>query len=451
MGKRLTVSNVLDAVPPFQGREEVVRKSGHTANQIVNEVLNAHVEFASDYDDLVDQISFSRSEALEKQLFDFCKKNLHYVVEEGFYQSTRSPAGIVLLGSDQGIGVDCKHYSGFIAGVLDAVNRSKGKRVYDWAYRFASYDNNPEPGHVFVIVHANNGIIWIDPVLNFYDQKFPRPHYYRDKTIDMPLVRLSGIGKVNKVGCDCDKKRLGSTSSTGATIMSVAPVLAVIPVVGWIAAGAGEVVGAALEIFGSKYNDSTNERWLIQLYQFYVLGQGSVTSDNKVNESYGTAGLAWFATVMGVPVVDNVTFDLLKGYVNNKPTTQTYEERAKNYLANTKVNTYNIPLAQAIQAAQIADTLPYNNKAGSWAGALAAPTIAVDASGNLLPSSGYAIVGGSLVSTASGSPAGLPGASTGNPLADAWGWAQANPVPAIGIGIGVVIVGYLIFKPKKKR
>jgi hypothetical protein len=453
MGKRQTVSNVLEAVPVFQGRELVVKRSGHSANQIVNEVLNAHVAFAGDYDLLVDEISFSRAEPLESQLFSFCKKNLHYVVEEGYYQSTRSPAGIIELGSIEGVGVDCKHYAGYIAGVLDAENRKAGKIVYDWSYRFASYDSNPEPGHVFVVIEKKSGEVWVDPVLKSLDQRFPRPRFYRDKKIDMPLVRLSGIAKRKKVGdpfggnytmgCNC-KKGLGTTAETGAVISKVAPALAVIPVVGWVAAGAAEVVGMALQIFGNKWHASEPVRWLAAGYDYYVKGEAGVNSDNDINEADINPAVSWFSIVLGVPVFDTNDWGRLKGlngsgtFVNN-----TFAQRAQNYISGSNATTRGIKVdpAAVAQAVQIADTMKISTNGvksppGSWAAMVAAPsTIATSPTEATLTDVTPTQQAASSASS--------------NLFSNGVAWVQENPLPAAGIAAGVLLVGYLIFKKKK--
>jgi hypothetical protein len=89
---------------------------------------------------------------------------------------------------------DCKHYSGFIAGVIDAVNRKTGAGI-DWVYRFASYDIfDPTPVHVFIVVKDYGREIWIDPVLKKLNQRDPQPTYFIDKKISnsMPLIRIAG-------------------------------------------------------------------------------------------------------------------------------------------------------------------------------------------------------------------------------------------------------------------
>lgn len=486
--KRNTVSNVLDVVPGFEGKESIVKARNHTANQIVTEVLEAHKVFASDYDAIAENINFNKRVPIENQLFDFCKKNLHYVIEDGSYQSTRSPAAILELGSKKGVGVDCKHFAGYIAGVLDAMNRKAGKVIYDWHYRFASYDHNPEPGHVFVVLESEGGeddLIWIDPVLDRLDQRWPRPRYYKDKNPDMPLVRLSGVqqdarmlqgkppaGSMSVVditgnredaemGCACEEKKMGlTTSQTGATIMKIAPSLAVIPVVGWVAAGAGEVVGAALEIFGNKSTLSSGQRWLIQDYQYYVLGQ-QVRGLTHESDSYQAACNAWFSLVLGVPIASENDILALNGNNNNasspanwQPSTIPYGQRADKYMGQGIASQYNVPYASALQAAQLIDNLPMNQVKGGWANALAAPTVAIVGTSQQLPYP-YSLAdesgvpapspGDATQSASNPSGVGIPSNIFGNIVS----WAQANPLMAGAVAVGGAGLLYLIFKKKK--
>lgn len=467
-----TVNNVLAAVPPFEGKEVVVRPSRHTTNQIINEVLEAHKVFAPDYDKLLEKISFGSGKQVFENVFDFCKQNLHYVIESGEYQSTRSPAGIIELGADRGIGVDCKHYSGFIAGVLDAINRAKGKRVYDWYYRFASYDGDQEPEHVFVVVKNEDGSeVWIDPVLLFFNQRFPRPRFYKDKTVNM-LARISGVlsqrgaaesnlpnqGRAS-VGCaNCqsgmgsvvlrDKRgrRIGSTSSTGAAIMKVGPALSSVP----IAALAVEVVGAALMVFGSKYGDKPEERWLIQSYEWNVLGMNT-SSPNHVNQANAGPAKTWFALALGVPIPDIVPFNILSDTRSGKSN----DQRAIEYLANPEIAPYHIPYAQALAATYLGEQLnPGANgpggkpgRPGAWADVVAAPAVYVPTDAELLAKAGF---------TNPAAPAEVAAITPSAPvqkggLSNVMDWAKANPLLAGGIVIGGGFVLYKIFHKKKRK
>jgi len=172
----------LKVLPPF-ANQTVVVNTDQTVDDIVDEMLIAHREFASHYDLLIP--IFKMPADLYQWLFDFCKGNINYDIEGVDLQSIRSPAGILEMGSG-----DCKHYASFIGGVLDALVRS-GYEI-NWKYRFATYRNS-DSSHVFIVVNDNGEEIWIDPVLDSLDQRYPSPNTFFDKKIkSMPLVRMSG-------------------------------------------------------------------------------------------------------------------------------------------------------------------------------------------------------------------------------------------------------------------
>jgi hypothetical protein len=171
---------LLQYLPAYKGNELIIEED-QSVHDIVREVLDAHREFAEDYDCIA---SFFDDDNLEA-IFNFCKKNIRYSVEPEKDQTTRSPAATLEIGSG-----DCKHYAGFIGGILGALNR-RGSEI-DWCYRFASYDMSiDEPGHVFVVVKDGDDEIWIDPVLETFDERL-QPHYIIDETPEM-LTRLSGV------------------------------------------------------------------------------------------------------------------------------------------------------------------------------------------------------------------------------------------------------------------
>lgn len=277
-------AKVLSIVPEYKG-EEVIISAKQSTNKIVREVIDAHYHFAGDYDLLVKKFPFKKSVSLEEQLFDFCKSELRYRAESVDDQTTRSPAGIVELGQ-QSTGVDCKHYAGYIGGVLDAYNRSQKKIVYDWWYRFASYDDNTEPGHVFIVVMEPDGELWIDPVLSEIDKRKPAPRHILDKKIsDMTLSRLSGVTQLRmpasnmapKVGAaaaaptEIQASQVKTQTSGQSKIETVGTALETVSagldvsgvgtVAGVIVGAVGAVVKIAGNVFGSKWTLNNEVRW----------------------------------------------------------------------------------------------------------------------------------------------------------------------------------------------
>lgn len=190
------VNDVIQALPPFKGERDLITHDQSTAD-IINEVLECHNQFAPDYDTIVDL--FVTVDPL-LSVFNFCRDNMPYNAESEKDQTSRSPIAIIMLADTWG--VDCKHYAGFIAGVIDALNRA-GHSNYDWSYRFASYDLlNPSKEHVFVVVKTKKNEIWLDPAPvensgNYIERSFNDrkviPFYITDrKPNKMSLTRISG-------------------------------------------------------------------------------------------------------------------------------------------------------------------------------------------------------------------------------------------------------------------
>lgn len=176
---------LLQKLPPFLHRYTTIKKN-QSVFDIVKEVLAAHEIFASDYDRITADFDFGSNEEIARRLFNFLKSNVAYEIESEESQTTKSPSALLV----QGIG-DCKHYAGFIAGVLDALTR-RGRKI-NWNYRFASYNLfDSEPGHVFVILHDKGKEFWIDPVLKIFNERL-EPTFVLDKKPKQMLSRVSGI------------------------------------------------------------------------------------------------------------------------------------------------------------------------------------------------------------------------------------------------------------------
>lgn len=184
-----SVDQLLGVLPPFTN-EMVLIESVQEVPDIIKEVIESHKYFADDYNHIWEFFYTGSIEQTCRKLFKFCKENIDYVVESENKQTTKSPAAMLGLGHG-----DCKHYAGFIAGVLSAIARNTGEKI-DCVYRFASYDHfNSEPGHVFVVVMDKKNSWWIDPVLGSFDERL-EPAFFIDKKIStMPLYRVSGIGQ----------------------------------------------------------------------------------------------------------------------------------------------------------------------------------------------------------------------------------------------------------------
>lgn len=152
-----SVETLLERLPPYRD-EWVLIHPAQSVKDIIREALEAHKEFAPYYDNIALFFDADTIEEIAENLYNFCKANIRYQEETEDEQTTALPSGILT----RRVG-DCKHYSGFSAGVLDALTRLTDKKI-NWCYRFASYDILKQtPHHVFVVVKDGDDEIWIDP------------------------------------------------------------------------------------------------------------------------------------------------------------------------------------------------------------------------------------------------------------------------------------------------
>ncbi len=184
---------ILSKLPRYSYRNEMVRRE-QSVFDIMREVLDAHEHFAGHYDTIAEDFAgYGSNEELAKALFVFCKANIVNKTESERAQTTKSPSALLTQGHG-----DCKHYSGFIAGVLDALRR-RGVKV-NFVYRFASYNAfDKTPGHVFIVMKDGGEEFWIDPVLKKFNQRV-EPSWIIDKRIKnlYMLSRLSGVEEFNR-------------------------------------------------------------------------------------------------------------------------------------------------------------------------------------------------------------------------------------------------------------
>lgn len=364
MNRQYLLNKIGNASPP----EKMVIED-QDAYDIIKRMILKHKSCAGDYDRIASDFEASDIYQVCEKIWNFCKKNIAYDEESITRQEVSAPQTILRKGH-----CDCKGYALFIGGILDALNR-QGWNI-KWKYRFASDDLfNEIPGHVFIVVNDGSNEIWVDPVLSQFNQDHFYP-YYIDRKITVPVA-------VGRCGCASDGSAVGSTYTTGVMISKVSPALAAIPVVGWIGAAGGEIIGAFLQIFGSKYNTSTGVRWLTAKFEYYVLGNAGATSDNHVNENDTANAQKWFTTVLGVPIYDQYRYHALRG---TSPTTGrslniSREQRALNYLASAPdAVKLGVNFNDAYAATYPADKFGENNidgsfPPGSWKGFTAAPAL----------------------------------------------------------------------------
>jgi hypothetical protein len=158
-------------VLPVRDQVVLTKEDRQNTDDIRQELLLAHRDFAPDYDLIYSY--FDKGDIIEtsREIFDFLKINVPYKKENGNYQTIKNPRAILTFndGSTNLNRVDCKNYASFIGGIIDRIKRHNGGD-WDWCYRFASYDErDPEPGHVFVVVETPEGELWVDPVFSYFN------------------------------------------------------------------------------------------------------------------------------------------------------------------------------------------------------------------------------------------------------------------------------------------
>lgn len=180
-----SIQAVRNALPPFRN-EKVFIKQRQGTNDIIREILKTHEMYETDYDRVYPLFDTGEIKSTCQNIWDFLKYNLTYNEESGDEQSVKSPAAILHPGEY----IDCKHYSLFAGGVLDAI-KANFNEPWTWYYRFATdKSGTTEPTHVFVVVKDGKHEYWIDPCMAHFDYK-KKWNFYIDKQ-PMSLVRISG-------------------------------------------------------------------------------------------------------------------------------------------------------------------------------------------------------------------------------------------------------------------
>lgn len=178
---------ILQKLSPFKNYKKVITTDQSTKD-IVNGIIDTHYQWDSEYDKISKYFLGADVEETAKNVWEFLKNNVPYYIESSANQTLRSPAAIVSMPGD------CKSFSLFSNGIFSSLNR-KGLTNVPVAYRFASYkDNVKEPGHVFSVLYpGTKNEIWIDPVLDRFNDKSKQPTFYKDKKVKMSLIALSGV------------------------------------------------------------------------------------------------------------------------------------------------------------------------------------------------------------------------------------------------------------------
>jgi hypothetical protein len=174
-------------LPPFKGDKVLIVQHQGTRD-IINEIVRTHEMYVQDYNLVYGVFDRADVMATSRAIWEFLKYNLKYKAESADDQSVKSPSAIIADGHY----VDCKHYSLFIGGCLDAMKMNEGDD-YDWAYRFVSDSPSKQICHVFVVVFDGDREIWVDPVLGSFNQ---RKSWTAVKDKYMPPVAVNGLSRI---------------------------------------------------------------------------------------------------------------------------------------------------------------------------------------------------------------------------------------------------------------
>lgn len=221
------ISSIYNKLTPYTNSKKTIIHDQQVSD-IISAILDAHIKYAPEYNKIAQTFAGRDVKSTARNIYDFLKKNVNYVVEDDNKQMIKSPSAILYTGKSTGS--DCKNYSLFTAGILDALNRS-GFPI-NWTFRFASYRMfDKMPHHVFVVINPDTkNEIWVDPVLNGFDLK--KQYYYKldKKPNKMALISLAGIGKKTKeqksakkaARKEAVKKVVKKIKSTGKAVIKVA-------------------------------------------------------------------------------------------------------------------------------------------------------------------------------------------------------------------------------------
>jgi hypothetical protein len=189
------ISSIYNKLTPFNNSAKMLVPDQQVSD-IITGMLNAHTKYAPEYQKIAQSFAGRDVKSTARNIYDFLKKNINYVIEPDDKQMLKSPSAILYTGKTTGS--DCKNYALFTAGILDALN--KAGFPIKWAFRFASYRMfDKMPHHTFVVINPDtNKEIWIDPVLNGFNLK--KQYYYKldKKPKNMALISLAGIGRKTK-------------------------------------------------------------------------------------------------------------------------------------------------------------------------------------------------------------------------------------------------------------
>jgi len=190
------LSNELLKILPAFSNTETTLIDDQSVDDIIKAIQSAQKFYAKDYEKIYPYFVGRDPIDTARNIWDFLKHNVDYVIEPDSLQTIKSPAAIIATGKRGLGGNDCKNYALFTGGLLSAY-RDNELKDFELYFRFASYSEYEDtPQHVFVVMVINKKEIWVDAVLDKFNEH-REPSYYIDKKIKpMALVALSGMRRL---------------------------------------------------------------------------------------------------------------------------------------------------------------------------------------------------------------------------------------------------------------
>ena len=196
--------DVYKKLAPSKNIDKLEIKNQST-NDIINQVLSQHLLNSKEAKKIAYMFDGGNIYDTSKNIWNFLKYEVPYKVEPSDKQTTKTISRM-LFDALNGRGNDCKHYAGFTGAILDALGYK------NWRYRFAGYSKYINvPTHVYCYAKDDNGIIYIDAVVNGFDLEKPFVLNININTKKMSLYKLSGFDdEPNEIGglLDWGKKKL---------------------------------------------------------------------------------------------------------------------------------------------------------------------------------------------------------------------------------------------------
>ena len=185
----VSVNQIRSLLPPYKGDYSILSKY-QSVDDIIKGIKQYHNLSAKDYEKIAPLFKANSSIKTLENIYYFLRENVLYIPESLDEQKVKTPSAII---AERKNGTDCKNFSLFSCGIIDALNRM-GLSDIPYCYRFVSYDIlNSDATHVFCVAYpGSNEEIFIDAVLPQFNLK-TNYFYKTDKKYKAMLYGVSGF------------------------------------------------------------------------------------------------------------------------------------------------------------------------------------------------------------------------------------------------------------------